>query len=70
MSTELKERKRRPAARNAHVVIGAIEENARMFTDAPTIGSRSDEFIAQRGNRIIELIDELRRSLGKDGDVE
>lgn len=56
-------RKRKPAARNTLVIIGAIQEHALLLT-----GIRIDdakELAHCHGERIMELTDELRRSLGK-----
>jgi hypothetical protein len=58
MSTEIKERKRRPAARQKDVVLGCIEERLSMIP--------MTEDLEPHRARLEELLDELRRSLGKD----
>lgn len=65
--TETATKTRRARARQTQVVIGAIEENASMLA-VPNLPT--PEFAQDRAARIIELIDELKRSLGKDTDSE
>lgn len=60
MSTEEKKRTRKAKARNASVIIGALDENARMLIRDP-----HSEGI---GARIAELLDELSRALSGKGD--
>lgn len=64
MSTEEKKRIRRPKPRHTHIVLGALDENARMLCRDP-----HSEGI---GQRIAELLAELHLSLdgGKDKDSE
>lgn len=59
MATETKERKRRPAARHHDVVLAAMEERLLMMSP--------DDVHAKR---VLELVDELRRSLKKGGGDE
>jgi hypothetical protein len=65
MSTEeIRTRKgRRPKARATAIIVGALEENARMLLNDPKSGSI--------GARIAELLEELGRSLnGRDNETE
>ena len=57
---------RKPKARHRETVMAAMEERLRMICE----GSSPDGLIAQHANRLIELMDELKRSLGKDNGDE
>ena len=59
-SAEAKQRTRRPAARQRDVVLGCIEERLLMIP-------MTDDLEPHR-TRLLELLDELKRSVGKDGD--
>ena len=61
-----KERTRRPNARHQDVVFGAIEERLEMLDHA------ADESLSVHAVRLRELLDELKRSLGrtKENDKE
>lgn len=65
---EKKTRARRPNARAAEVIAGAIEENAIMLggsSGTVNSGMLNHEFVKSRASRIVELVEELRRSLSK-----
>lgn len=63
MSTNISEkvRPRRPKARHRDTVIGAAEENLLMLDQAKDL-----EAVRSHTSRLRELLEELRRSLGKD----
>ena len=55
---ETKEKTRRPKARHRDVVIAAMEERLTMFADPIHVP------------RMLELLDELKRSIGRDNGKE
>ena len=55
---------RKPKARHRDTVMAAMEERLLMFDGA------SPDSLKQHANRLIELMDELKRSLGKDNGDE
>ncbi len=60
MSKEEKTKARRPRARPTPIVIGAMEERM-----SALLGAKNDPiYVDLHGGRMLELIDELRRSLG------
>ena len=64
MSTEeKKERNRKPKARRTDVVIALIEENVAMLAPNQAV----DTFLPRR-DRMLELLDELKRSMGRRGE--
>ena len=63
MSKEMKTR--RPRARHRDVVFGALDERIQILSDSST-----DVGISATISRIRELLDELRRSIYKDGGGE
>ena len=63
MSKEIKAR--RPRARHRDVVFGALDERIQILSDSST-----DVGISATISRIRELLDELRRSIYKDGGGE
>lgn len=60
MSSVEAKRTRRPAARQRDVVLGCIEERISM------VAVQDDTDMAAHVTRLYELLDELRRSLGKE----
>lgn len=61
MSTEVKERTRKPRARHRDVILAAFDERMLMLS-RPNV----PDFVKEHIERLRELADELKRSLGKD----
>lgn len=63
-ASETAPKTRRPKARQSTIVIAAMEERVSM------LDGNNPSSTADHRNRIVELLDELKRSLGKDTDGE
>ena len=60
MATETEKKPRKSPARNAQIVLAAVEERVLMIERAMNI-----EDVAAHAARVRELFDELRRAIGK-----